>query len=243
MIRRPPRSTLFPYTTLFRSAELERSQELFRRAAAEGALASLAADAEDLKRRQGEWNRDDAARPDSVAAARQRALAERADSLAAGIDQVAKDLGAPRPSLARPAQAARNARAAMQRAARAADDRQAGEAQQAGQQAEQQLEDVPDQLRGQRDSLAQQWRAEALAALDRALSETAALAKRQEGVAEALRSGEAGAATRSHQASIEEGTDAVGRQVREAAGKHALVSPQLEGALGFAKRQDRKSVG
>ena len=218
-------------------AELERSQELFRRAAVEGALASLAADAEDLKRRQGEWNRDDAARPDSAAAARQRALAERADSLAAGIDQVAKDLGAPRPSLARPAQAARNARAAMQRAARAADDRQAGEAQQAGQQAEQQLEDVPDQLRGQRDSLAQQWRAEALAALDRALSETAALAERQEGVAEALRSGEAGAATRSQQASIEEGTDAVGRQVREAAGKHALVSPQLEGALGFAKRQ------
>src|SRR5213080_3554657 len=102
-------------------AELERSQELFRRAAVEGALASLAADAEDLKRRQGEWNRDDAARPDSAAAARQRALAERADSLAAGIDQVAKDLGAPRPSLARPAQAARNARAAMQRAARAAD--------------------------------------------------------------------------------------------------------------------------
>src|SRR5207247_187491 len=74
-------------------------------------------------------------------------------------------------------------------------------------------------------------------ALDRALSETAALAERQEGVAEALRSGEAGAATRSQQASIEEGTDAVGRQVREAAGKHALVSPQLEGALGFAKRQ------
>src|SRR5439155_694450 len=77
----------------------------------------------------------------------------------------------------------------------------------------------------------------ALAALARALSETAALAERQEGVAEALRSGEAGAATRSQQASIEEGTDAVGRQVREAAGKHALVSPQLEGALGFAKRQ------
>src|SRR5439155_24555820 len=99
------------------------------RAAVEGALASLAADAEDLKRRQGEWNRDDAARPDSAAAARQRALAERADSLAAGIDQVAKDPGPPPPSLAPPAPAPRNGRAAMQRAARAADDRQAGEAQ------------------------------------------------------------------------------------------------------------------
>src|SRR3989449_6876147 len=78
-------------------AELERSQELFRRAAVEGALASLAADAEDLKRRQGEWNRDDAARPDSVAAARQRALAERADSLAAGGGPGAKELCAPPP--------------------------------------------------------------------------------------------------------------------------------------------------
>src|SRR5205809_496453 len=127
-------------------AELERSRELFRRAAVEGALASLAADAEDLKRRQGEWNRDDAARPDSAAAARQRALAERADSLAAGIDQGAKDPGAPPPSPAPPAPAPRHARAAMQRAARAADGRPAGEAQQAGQQAQRQLEDAPDQL-------------------------------------------------------------------------------------------------
>src|SRR5258708_17027001 len=29
MIRRPPRSTLFPYTTLFRSTELGRSQPFF----------------------------------------------------------------------------------------------------------------------------------------------------------------------------------------------------------------------
>ena len=222
-------------------AELERSQELFHRAAVEGALASLAADAEDLKRQQGEWNRDDAPRPDSTAARRQDALAERAESLATGIDQVAKDLGAPVPparsSLARPAQAARDARSAMRRAARAADERQAGDAQQAGQQAEQQLTDLPDQLRGERDSLAQRWREETLAALDRALSETAALAEREERVAEALRRGDASAATRSQQASAEEGTDAVGRQVREAAGRHALVSPQLEAALGFAKRQ------
>src|SRR5439155_510128 len=48
---------------------------------------------------------------------------------------------------------------------------------------------------------------------------------------------EAGAGTRSRQASVEEGTDAVARQIREAAGKHALVSPQLDAALGYAKRQ------
>src|SRR5205823_5338673 len=76
-------------------AELERSRELFQRAASEGALASLAADAEDLKRRQAEWNDTDARRPDSAAAARERALEERADSLAHGIEQVRKDLGLP----------------------------------------------------------------------------------------------------------------------------------------------------
>ncbi len=220
-------------------AELERSQELFRRAAAEGALASLAADAEDLKRRQGEWNHDAAPRPDSAAAALQRALADRADSLARGIEQVAKDLGAPPAALAlaAPAQAARDARGAMQRAAQAAEQGQAAGAEQGGRQAEQELERVPEQLRGQRDSLARAWREETVAALDRALSETAALAQREQRVAEALRRGEVGAATRSQQASVEEGTDAVARQIREAAGKHALVSPQLEAALGFAKRQ------
>src|SRR5437870_10097691 len=109
-------------------AELERSQELFRRAAVEGALATLAADAEDLKRRQAEWNQADAPHPDSAAAARQRALAERADSLTSGIERVATDLGAPPPQTGAPAhprQAARDARAAMQRAAQSADPRHA----------------------------------------------------------------------------------------------------------------------
>jgi hypothetical protein len=220
-------------------AELERSQELFRRAAVEGALATLAADAEDLKRRQAEWNQADAPHPDSAAAARQRALADRADSLTSGIERVANDLGAPPVggALAAPRQSARDAGAAMQRAAQSADRGQASTAEQAGTEAENRLAEVPDALRGRRDSLAREWREETLAALDRALSETAALAERQQHVAEALRRGEAGAATRAQQASVEAGTDAVARQIREAAGKHALVSPQLDAALGYAKRQ------
>ena len=219
-------------------AELERSQELFRRAAVEGALATLAADAEDLKRRQAEWNQADAPHPDSAAAERQRALADRTDSLTRGIERVATDLGAPPANaLASPRQAAHDAGAAMQRAAQSADQGQAAAAEQSGTEAERQLATVPDALRGRRDSLAREWRQETLAALDRALSETAALAERQQQVAEALRRGEAGAATRAQQASVEEGTDAVARQIREAAGKHALVSPQLDAALGYAKRQ------
>ncbi|HEU5261744.1 MAG TPA: hypothetical protein VFU41_10025 [Gemmatimonadales bacterium] len=221
-------------------AELERSRELFRRAAAEGALASLAADADDLKRRQAEWNQADAVRPDSAAAARERLLAERADSLAAGIEQVAEDLGQPpagEAGLAAPQEAARRAHAAMRQAAQAAEQGEAPGARAAGAQAEEHLEQVPGALRAQRDSLASAWRTETLAALDRALSETAALAGRQQQVAEALRRGESSARTRSQQAAVEEGTAAVERQIREAAGKHALVSPQLEAALGFAKRQ------
>jgi len=221
-------------------AELERSQELFRRAAVEGALASLAADAEDLQRRQAAWNREDAPQPDSAAGERERALAGGVDSLARGMERVAQDLGAqPRAAtaLAAPQQAARDARSAMQRAAQSAEARQGPGAAQAGTEAEQHLARVPDALRGQRDSLVREWRGETLAALDRALSETAELAQRQQRVAEALRRGEAGAATRSQQASVEAGTDAVARQIREAAGKHALVSPQLDGALGYAKRQ------
>ena len=221
-------------------AELERSRELFQRAATEGALASLAADAEDLKRRQAEWNGTDARRPDSAAAARERALEERADSLAHGIEQVRKDLGSPPGSeapLAAPQQAARQAQAAMQRAAGSAGQGDQAGAQRSGEAAEQQLAGLPEALRARRDSLAGAWRQETLGALDRALSETAALADREQQVAEALRRGEGGPATRSRQASIEEGTTAVERQIREAAGKHALVSPQLEGALGFAERQ------
>jgi hypothetical protein len=228
---------------------LERSQELFRRAAVEGALASLAADAEDLRRRQVEWNGLDAARPDTAAAARERTLATRADSLTRGIAQVGRDLAqtAPPPdggeqrggdaALAEPRAAAARARAAMGDAARSAETLDAGGAASAGAMADSALAQVAEGLRSRRDSVAQAWRRETIDALTRALSETAALAAQQARVADALRNGEAGAATRSRQASVEEGTEAVARQVRGAAGRHALVSPQLDAALGLGQRQ------
>src|SRR5204862_471553 len=187
-------------------------------------------------RRPAEWNREDAPRPDSTGAARQRALGDRTDSLARGIEQVAADLkaaghegaeGEKAAPLAAPQQAAQDARAAMRRAAQSADLGKAPAAAQAGADAEQQLSDVADALHERGDSLASEWRNETLAALDRALAETAELATGQQRVAEALRHGETGPATRSQQASVEEGTDAVARQISEAAGKHALVSPQL----------------
>ncbi|HXO86929.1 MAG TPA: hypothetical protein VN803_15510, partial [Gemmatimonadales bacterium] len=216
--------------------ELERSEELFRRAATEGELASLAKDAEDLQRRQQEWNQEDAQRADSAAVAAERDLAASTDSLAKGVERAGQDV-----PLEGPRNAARGAQRAMQQAANAAQQRDSRGARRAGQEAADSLSQLPDQLRERRDSLAAAWRQETLDALNRALSETAALARRQEEVAAALRDGEAGANTRARQASIEEGTRAIEQQISEAAGRHALVSPQLEAALGFAQNQMKQA--
>jgi hypothetical protein len=216
--------------------ELERSEELFRRAATEGELASLAKDAEDLQRRQEEWTREDAQRADSAAAATERDLAAAADSLAMGVERAGQNV-----PLEGPQQAARGAQRAMQQAADAAQQRDARGARRSGQEAADSLAQLPDELRQRRDSLAAAWRQETLDALNRALSETAALARRQEEVAQALRDGQAGANTRARQASIEEGTRAIEQQISEAAGRHALVSPQLEAALGFAQNQMKQA--
>ena len=222
---------------------LERSEQLFRRAAVEGQLASLAQDAEELQRDQAAWNRDAAPRPDSAAAVMEREMAGRADSLASGIGQAERDLDATRRSaadsgaLARPQAQARRAHGAMQRAAESAERSDARGAVAAGEAAEQALDSLPESLRARRDSAAQSWRQEAIDALDRALSETAALAERQRSLTEALEADGSPATARAQQAAIEEGTEAVGRQIRDAAGRHALVSPGLESALGFAQRQ------
>ena len=216
--------------------ELERSEELFRRAATEGELASLAKDAEDLQRRQTEWTKEDAPRADSAAAAAERDLAAATDSLARGVERAGQSV-----PLQGPQAAARRAQQAMQEAADAASQRDSRGARRAGQEAADSLAQLPEQLLQRRDSLVQAWKQETLDALNRALSETAALARRQEEVADALRNGEAGANTRARQASIEEGTRAIEQQIGAAAGRHALVSPQLEAALGFAQNQMKQS--
>ena len=216
--------------------ELERSEELFRRAAIEGELASLAKDAEDLQRRQEDWNRDDAPRADSAAAAAQQELAESTDSLARALQRAGENV-----PLNQAQQSAQRAKGAMQEAANAARQNNARGARRAGEEAADSLESLPEQLRRQRDSLAASWRQETLDALDRALTETAALAKRQEQVAQALRDGEAGASTRARQAAVEEGTRAIEQQLAQAAGRNALVSPQLEAALGFAQNQMKQA--
>jgi len=51
----------------------------------------------------------------------------------------------------------------------------------------------------------------------------------------------AGAPTRARPGRVEEGTHAIEQQIGEAAGRHALVSPQLEAALGYAQNQMRQA--
>lgn len=225
---------------------LERSEQLFRRAAVEGQLATLAQDAEALQQEQAQWNEHAAPRPDSAGAAAEHALAERTDSLAAGIAQADRDLAAAQraasdsaPSLSRSVDQARRAGNAMQQAARSAERSDARGARQSGAQAQQALDSLPQALRERRESVAGQWRQEAIDALDQALAETAALAERQRAVARALESGDNPGAARAQQAALEEGAEAVERQVRAAGARHALVSPGIESALGFAQRQMR----
>ena len=216
--------------------ELERSQELFKRAALEGELASLAKDAEDLQRRQTEWTKDEAQHPDSAAAAAERDLASATDSLARGVERAGETL-----PLRQAQNAARRAQRAMQEAANAASQRDSRGARTSGQEAADSLARLPNALRQRRDSLASAWRQETLDALNRALAETAALARRQQEVADALRDGESGASTRSRQAAVEEGTHAIEQEISAAAGRHALVSPQLEAALGYAQNQMKQA--
>jgi hypothetical protein len=216
--------------------ELERSEELFKRAALEGELASLAKDAEDLQRRQAEWTRDDAPHPDSAAAARERDLATSTDSLARGVERAGETV-----PLRQSEAAARRAQRAMQEAAAAASQSDARSARRAGQEAADSLAQLPDKLRQRRDSLTAAWKQETLDALNRALAETAALAQRQQEIADALRDGDVSASTRGRQAAVEEGTHAIEQEVGAAAGRHALVSPQLEAALGYAQNQMKEA--
>jgi hypothetical protein len=133
------------------------------------------------------------------------------------------------------AQSAQQASGQMQQAASQAQRGQRGAARESGEQAEQSLEPLAEQLRQERDELRESWRQEVIAAMDRALVETARLAEQQQEVADRIRNGESGADVRGAQAATRSGVDRVLEQLQGAAGKNALVSPQLGTALGFSK--------
>ncbi len=226
--------------------QLSRSRELFERAAIEGSMTTLAQDAQELAQRQADWNRQaETAGPDSSLAKAEQALAQETDTLAARMSQledaVRKQSGE-REAMARAQQQTGQASQAMQRAAGEAQSGNRSQARQSGTEAQQALDPVAQQLRQERDALRDQWRKDVLETLDYALSETADLAKKQVELGERMRRGDASADLRGAQAALREGADRVMQRLQAAAGKNALVSPQVGTSLGFARLRMTEAI-
>ncbi len=223
---------------------LERSRELFRRAALEGDLAAMQQEAKELAEASRLWAERQARIDSARAAAEAARLAGRADSLASGLEQAAEQVradGQQDPEGAeRLEQAAAGAErsAAQLRAGRQATQRgQRQEARARGEQAANELDPVGDQVEQARQEMAEAWRDEVAAAMDRTLAETSELTDRQLAVERALREGADPARVRADQAAVEEGVRSLAEQVREASGRNALVPPRIAGALEGARRE------
>jgi hypothetical protein len=222
---------------------LERSRELFKRAALEGDLANLTEESRELSREQRQWNEQIRVADSSAAATVERELAARADSLTKGLERIAQQMeGTRQERFESAAEQAEQATGQMQQAAQSAQQGRRDPAKQQGEKAAQSLQPLGDQLQREREQLQRQWRQDVMQAIDQALAETGRLAERQLGVQEALRSGaEAGASLRAEQGAIEEGVKRLLEQVRQTAGKNALVPAQIAGALGGAQLQMQKT--
>jgi hypothetical protein len=228
---------------------LERSRDLFQRAALEGDLANLTQETRELARDQQDWNEQVPKADSNSAAMAERQLAERAESLAAALKEVAKDMEAQQGErrLDKAAEQAGQAGKQMKQAAGAAQQGERQEAQSRGRRASESLDPLGDQLAEERRQMQQQWREEVVQAIDNALAETGRLAERQLGIEEALRSGsQSNSAVRAEQAAVEEGVQRLLEQVRKTAGKNALVPPGIGSALGGAQEQmqrTREAIG
>jgi hypothetical protein len=222
---------------------LERSRELFKRAALEGELASLEQESKELASEQRDWNAALASADSARAAWDERALAQRADSVAKGLTEAARQLEAEerRDALTRAADTARAAANQMRQAAQAAERSRTSQARQSGEQAAGKMGKVQQEVQEQREAQQQDWREEIVAQLDRALLETTRLAERQLGIAEQLKRGSGTAATRTAQGAAEEAAQKLLEQVAAASGKNALVSPQIIAALAEARQQMRRA--
>jgi len=223
--------------------QLERSAELFERAALEGALQTYADNAEALQRAEREWaGRAPTALDTAAAADEQRRLRRDADTLHAGLEGLEPRLAARGDTLgahtvAWAARQVGRAGAQMDAAGAAMSAGRRQEAQPPGAGAADALSGVPDSLRGREQEMALAWRSEVLQMLRSAESETIALAVEEQHVADRLRRGEGSGDAAGRQSALEEGVDAVARRLGDAAGKNALVSPRLGAALGLARQE------
>ena len=167
---------------------LERSRELFRRAALEGDLANLAQESRELAREQQEWNAQVRSADSARAAAAERELAARADSLAEGLQRLGQQMETEARQQRFDSAASQAGRASkqMSQAAQSAQRGQREPAKSQGEDAARSLEPLGDQLQRERQAMQQQWREEVVQAIDQALAETGRLAERQLAVQESL---------------------------------------------------------
>ena len=222
---------------------LERSKELFRRAALEGDLANLTAESKELAQAQQQWNQQVLSADSARAAAEEKALAARSDSLASALDQVGEQLkdDGRQEAMQDAAERAQDAGQQMKQASQSASSGKRSQAKKEGEKASQSLDPLSDELQQQRKNLAQQWQADVAQALDRSLAETSRLAERELDVNAALSRGDVSAEVQAEQGALEEGVDRLLEQVKEVSGKNALVSQQSAAALSAAKDQMRRT--
>ena len=223
---------------------LERSRELFQRAALEGDLANLTQESRELAQEQRQWNEQVRSADSARAAEAERQLAARAESLGTSLGELAEAMDSQERQERMEGAAAQAQQAAreMKQASGSAQQGRREQAKREGEQASASLEPLGDQLQQEREGMQAQWREEVTAAIDQALAETSRLAERQLGVAEALRSGsEPTSSVLSDQGAVEEGVQRLLEQVRKTAGKNALVPPGIGTALGGAQLQMRKA--
>ena len=222
---------------------LERSRELFERAALEGQLASLEQEAKELAEAQKEWADRVPSADSAKAAGEERSMAKRADSVAAGLSEAAKQLDSKerREAMEKIAQDAKDAAKEMQQAAQQAEQKQQENAQRTGRRAAGKMNQVQQEVQEQREGQQQEWREEVVAQIDRALLETTRLAERQLAVANQFRRSGDIPQARLAQGAVEEGVQKLLEQVGAASGKNALVSPQILAALAEARQQMQRA--
>jgi len=228
--------------------ELQRSAELFERAAIEGSMQTFAQQAAALERQEREWSDRAEARPDTAAAAaEQERLRQGADSLARQLDSLGQRLDRRGDSTTQAAveQSQHQVASASQSMQQAGEAMQQGDRQQAqsqGRHAADQLQQVPQNLDQAREHQAAAWRAEVLRFLGRSTQETVELAMEEQRLAQETRSGASGNQdARGRQAAVEQGIGQVMQQLQQASGRNALVSPRLGGALAQARDHARQS--
>ena len=218
---------------------MERTRELFKRAALEGELNSLEQESKEVVEQQKKWNEQLNQLDSASAGAQEQALAERANSVAKGLEQAAKQVEQQvrKDALKESGQQAKQAAQKMRDAAQSSKGGKKQQAKKQGEDAANKMEQVQKEVKEQKEEQQDEWREEVLAALDRALAETARLGQRQLALSNSVGRGTSIAQSRLEQGVIEEGVQKIVEQVLAVSGKNALVSPQIGTSLVQARLQ------